>query len=120
MADYLHACGLVVLVVRTAGGRKKHHVETKRYVISKTSNFFNNNYSTCSRDEDLFKRAFVLARLRVRTAKVRRIMHGIRIISRRTCQFEIDGCLIQQRDVCPSPVPQAILGLLHRFLVLNR
>ena len=39
MADYLHACGLVVLVMRTAGGRKKHHVETKRYFISKTSNF---------------------------------------------------------------------------------
>ena len=62
----------------------------------------------------------MLARLRVRTPKVRRIMHEVIIISRRTCQFEIDGCVVQQRNVCPSPVPQAVLGLLYRFLVLSR
>ena len=56
---------------------RKNNVETKNIVHKQTIQVFNNDYSTCSRDEDLSRRAFVLARFRLRTPKVWRIVHGM-------------------------------------------
>ena len=89
----------------------------KQNILHKKKIQFICNYSTYSWDEGLSKRAFVLARFRLRIPKVWRIVNGMLLIAHRTCQLEINARLVQQRHVCLSPVPQALLDLLHRFLV---
>ena len=64
----------------------KNNVETKNIVHKQNIQVFNNNYLTCFRDEDLSRRAFVLARFRLRTPKVWKIVHGKLFIARRTFQ----------------------------------